>query len=224
MPAAGFTLFDSAIGPCGIAWGPRGIVGVQLPEPHATATRERLQRRYPDVPEALPPQEVQRAIDDIIALLRGESRDLSNVLLDMEGIPAFHQRLYAALRNIPAGSTITYGDLAMRIGDRCTARDVGEAMGKNPFPIIVPCHRVLAANGKVGGFSARGGVATKLRMLNIEKARTHNTPTLFDSLPLGLPPERRRAAQTQLADGLPVGGCESAPKPNPGAGRSKDRR
>jgi methylated-DNA-[protein]-cysteine S-methyltransferase len=193
MPVAGFTLFDTAIGPCGIAWGPRGIVGVRLPERHATATRERLQRRYPDVPAASPPPEVQRAIDDIIALLRGESRELTNVVLDMGGIPAFRQRLYAALRNIPAGSTITYSDLAMRIGDGCTARDVGEAMGKNPFPIIVPCHRVLAANGKMGGFSAPGGVATKLRMLNIEQARTGNTPTLFDSLPLGLPPERRRA-------------------------------
>jgi methylated-DNA-[protein]-cysteine S-methyltransferase len=193
MPAAGFTLFEAAIGPCGIAWGPRGIVGVQLPERHARATRERLQRRYPDVPETPPPPEVQRAIDDIIALLRGESRELSNVVLDMEGIPAFRQRLYAALRNIPAGSTITYGDLAARIGDGCTARDIGEAMGKNPFPIIVPCHRVLAANGRIGGFSAPGGVATKLRMLNIEQARTGNMPTLFDSLPLGLPPERRRA-------------------------------
>lgn len=190
-------MFDTAIGPCGIAWGPCGIVGVQLPERHATATRGRLRRHYPDVPEASPPPEVQRASDDIIALLRGESRELSNVVLDMGGIPAFRQRLYAALRNIPAGSTITYGDLAARIGDGCTARDVGEAMGKNPFPIIVPCHRVLAANGKMGGFSARGGVATKLRMLNIEQARTRNTPTLFDSLPLGLPSKRRRApAQT----------------------------
>jgi methylated-DNA-[protein]-cysteine S-methyltransferase len=193
MPATGFTLFETAIGPCGIAWGARGIVGVQLPERHARATRERLRRRYSDVPEAPPPPEVQRAIDDIIALLRGESRELSNVVLDMEGIPAFRQRLYAALRSIPAGSTITYGDLAVRIGNGCTARDIGEAMGKNPFPIIVPCHRVLAANGRMGGFSAPGGVATKLRMLNIEQARTDNMPTLFDSLPLGLPPERRRA-------------------------------
>jgi methylated-DNA-[protein]-cysteine S-methyltransferase len=194
MPATGFSLLDTANGPCGIAWGPRGIAGVQLPERHATATRERVQRRYPNVPEALPPPEVQGTIDDIIAWLRGESRELSNVVLDMGGIPAFRQRLYAALRDIPAGSTITYGDLAVRIGDGCTARDVGEAMGKNPFPIIVPCHRVLAANGKMGGFSAPGGIATKLRMLNIEQARTGNMPTLFDSLPLGLPPERRPAS------------------------------
>jgi methylated-DNA-[protein]-cysteine S-methyltransferase len=194
MTDTGFTLFDTAIGQCGIAWGPRGIVGVQLPERHATATREHLQRRYPDVVEASPPPEVQRAIDDIAALLRGELRDLSNAVLDMQGIPSFRKRLYAALRNIPPGSTVTYGDLALQIGDGCTARDVGETMGKNPFPIIVPCHRVLAANGKMGGFSAPGGVATKLRMLNIEQAQTGNTPMLFDSLPLGLPPDRRPAS------------------------------
>jgi len=192
MPATGFTLFDTAIDPCGIAWGPCGIVGVQLPERHPAATRKRLQRRYPNVPEASPPRAVQEAIDDIIALLRGESREFSNVVLDMGGIPVFRQRLYVAMRDIPPGSTISYGDLAVRIGDGCTARDIGEAMGKNPFPIIVPCHRVLAANGKIGGFSASGGVATKLRMLNIERARTSNTPTLFDRLPLGLPPERKR--------------------------------
>ncbi|MGH7156363.1 MAG: methylated-DNA--[protein]-cysteine S-methyltransferase, partial [Acetobacteraceae bacterium] len=103
------------------------------------ATRARLQRRHPDAPEASPPPDVQRTIDDITALLRGEARELSHIMLDMEGIPAFRQRLYAALRTIPAGSTITYGYLAVRIGDGCTARDVGEAMGKNPFPIIVPC-------------------------------------------------------------------------------------
>jgi methylated-DNA-[protein]-cysteine S-methyltransferase len=193
MSATGFSLFDTAIGSCGIAWGPRGIVGVLLPERHAAATRGRLQRRYPDVPEAPPPPGVNRAIDAIIALLRGERRELSDVALDMEGIPAFRRRLYAVLRGIPAGSTITYGDLALRIGDGCTARDVGEAMGKNPFPIIVPCHRVVAANGKMGGFSAPGGVATKLRMLNIEQALTGAAPTLFESLPLGLPPKRRRA-------------------------------
>jgi methylated-DNA-[protein]-cysteine S-methyltransferase len=194
MPAIGFALFDTAIGPCGIAWGPCGIAGVQLPERHAAATRARLRRRYPGAPEAAPPPDVQRTIGDIAALLRGESRELSNVVLDMEGVPAFRQRLYAALRSIQAGSTITYGDLAERLGDGCTARDVGEAMGKNPFPIIVPCHRVVAADGRMGGFSARGGVTTKLRMLNIEQASTGNMPTLFDSLPLGLPPKRRRAS------------------------------
>jgi methylated-DNA-[protein]-cysteine S-methyltransferase len=192
MPATGFTLFDTAIGPCGIAWGPCGIVGVQLPDRDAATTRERLQRRYPDAPEAPPPPEEQRTVDDIIALLRGEPRELSNVALDMAGIPAFRQRLYVALRTIQAGSTITYGDLAVRLGDGCTARDVGEAMGKNPFPIIVPCHRVVAANGKMGGFSAQGGVETKLRILNIEHALTGNAPTLFDNLPLGLPAKRRR--------------------------------
>jgi methylated-DNA-[protein]-cysteine S-methyltransferase len=194
MQATGLMLFDTAIGACGIAWGPGGILGVQLPERDATAMRERLRQRHPDVQEAVPPPEVQRAIGDIIALLRGEARDMSDLVLDMDGIPAFRRRLYAVLRTVPAGSTITYGDLAVRIGEGCTARDVGEAMGKNPFPIIVPCHRVMAANGKMGGFSAPGGVATKLRILNIEGALAGDKPTLFDRLPLGLPPDRRRAS------------------------------
>lgn len=193
MPTTGFTVFDTPIGPCGIAWGSHGITGVQLPERHATATRERLRQRHPDTPEASPPPQVQQTIQDITALLHGESRDLSHIELDMAGIPTFRRQLYAQLRQIPPGSTVTYGDLAARIGDGCSARDVGEAMGKNPFPIIVPCHRVLAANGKMGGFSAPGGVTTKLRILNIEQARTDSTPTLFDSLPLHLPPKRRPA-------------------------------
>lgn len=192
MTARAFALFDTAIGPCGVAWGPRGIVGIQLPDRHAAATRDRLQRRYRGVQEASPPPAVQRAIDDIIALLRGEPRDLSSVALDMSGLPAFRQRLYAALRDIAAGSTVTYGDLAARLGGSCTARDVGEAMGRNPFPIIVPCHRVLAAKGKMGGFSAPGGVAMKARILTIEQARIANAPTLFDGLPLSLAPQRRR--------------------------------
>ena len=190
MRDTGFALFDTAIGPCAVAWGPHGVIGVHLPDRDAMATRNRLQRR--GVPQTVPPAAVQRVIDDIVALLRGEPRDLSYVTLDMSAIPPFRQRLYGALRNIPAGSTITYRDLAARIGGECTARDVGEAMGRNPFPIIVPCHRVLAANGKMGGFSAPGGVTTKARILNIEQAQTANAPTLFDRLPLGLPPRRRQ--------------------------------
>ncbi|MCL2429639.1 MAG: methylated-DNA--[protein]-cysteine S-methyltransferase [Alphaproteobacteria bacterium] len=192
MEVRGLAVFDTAIGPCALAWGPRGILGVQLPDRHAAATRDRLQRRFRGLPEASPPPEVERAIDAIVALMRGESRDLSDVALDMRDVPAFRQRLYRALRDIPPGSTVTYGDLAARIGGGCTARDVGEAMAGNPFPIIVPCHRVLAANGKMGGFSAPGGVRTKARILNIEQAQIANAPTLFDDLPLSLPPQRRR--------------------------------
>jgi methylated-DNA-[protein]-cysteine S-methyltransferase len=109
----------------------------------------------------------------------------------MEDVPPFHQRVYAVARTIPPGATLSYGEIAVRLGDRGAARDVGEALGQNPFPIIVPCHRVLAAGGKVGGFSASGGVATKLRLLDIEGAQVGEAPSLFERLPLAAPPRRR---------------------------------
>ncbi len=191
MTAQGFALFDTEIGCCGIAWGAHGVVGLQLPERHDRTTRDRLRRRFPDASEAAPPSDIQQAIDSIVALLRGEARDLSFITLDMDGIPPFRQSIYAVLRGIPAGATLSYGEIATRLGNGSAAREVGEAMGKNPFPIIVPCHRVLAAGGKVGGFSAAGGVTTKLRLLNIEGARVGETPTLFESLPLSARPRQR---------------------------------
>jgi methylated-DNA-[protein]-cysteine S-methyltransferase len=142
--------------------------------------------------EAQPPPDVQGAIDDIVALLRGEPRDLSAVALDMAGVPPFDRRVYAVARTIAPGATLTYGDIAARLDAPDQARAVGEALGQNPFAIIVPCHRVLAASGKAGGFSAPGGIATKLRLLSIEGARTSDQPTLFDSLPLVAGPPRRR--------------------------------
>lgn len=190
MTAQGFALFDTAIGACGIAWSARGVIGVQLPERDERAMRDRLRRRFPDTAEVAPPPVMQQAIDSIVALLRGETTDLSFITLDMDGIPPFRQSIYAVLRGIPAGTTLSYGEIATRLGDGSAARDVGEAMGKNPFPIIVPCHRVVGAGGKVGGFSAPGGVATKLRMLNIERARVGEVPALFGNLPLAARPRR----------------------------------
>jgi methylated-DNA-[protein]-cysteine S-methyltransferase len=180
MTAQSFALFDTNIGRCGIAWSARGIAGVQLPEASEAKTRARLTRRYPHAREAPPPADVCRAIDAITSLLRGEPRDLSAVALDMEGIPEFDRGVYEAARGIAAGATGSYGELAARVGDRGLAREVGQALGRNPFPIIVPCHRILATGGKAGGFSANGGVATKLRLLTIERARTSDAPTLFD--------------------------------------------
>ena len=191
MSAQQFAIFDTAVGSCGIAWSAAGIVGVQLPERHEAATRDRLQRRYPDARETPPPPGIEQAIDNIVGLLRGEKRDLSAVTLDMEHVSQFQQTVYAIARSIPPGATLSYGEIAARLGDRNAAREVGEAMGQNPFPLIVPCHRVLAAGGKVGGFSAAGGVATKLRLLDIEGAQVGDTPTLFDSLPLAARPRRR---------------------------------
>jgi methylated-DNA-[protein]-cysteine S-methyltransferase len=197
MMEQGFTLFDTDIGPCGIAWGGRGVIAVQLPEADAARTRARLTRRCPDAREAPPPPEVQAAIEDIVALLSGETRDLSGVALDMERLEKFDRRVYEIARSIRAGETLSYGEIATRLGGRELARDVGQALGRNPFPIVVPCHRVLAAGGKAGGFSANGGVTTKLRLLTIERARTSATPTLFDgdsAFGLAVKPRRRRSA------------------------------
>lgn len=178
--ARGFAVFETEIGACGIAWGPSGVVGVHLPEREASETRRRLSRRFPDAGELPPTPKVQEAMDGIAALLRGEPTDLTSVVLDMEQVPPFNRRVYEVARTIPPGSTLTYGEIATRLGDRLLARDVGQALGQNPFAIVVPCHRVVAAGGKTGGFSARGGVRTKLRMLAIEGAPAAGTLPLFD--------------------------------------------
>jgi O-6-methylguanine DNA methyltransferase len=176
MTRRGFALFDTAIGRCGIVWGARGLLCVQLPEGRPSETRARLVKRFPDAEETLPPAVVQRAIDRMITLLRGEATDLSQIALDMAHVPPFHQRVYEVARTIPAGATLSYGQIATRLGSPGSARAVGQALGKNPFAIVVPCHRVLAAGGKVGGFSAAGGTTTKLEMLRIEQAER----SLFD--------------------------------------------
>jgi methylated-DNA-[protein]-cysteine S-methyltransferase len=180
MMEHGFALFDTAIGRCGIAWNEFGVAGVQLPEASELKTRARLARRCQLARETASPPGVQPAIDGIVALLRGAACDLSAVLLDMGRVPEFDHRVYEIARTIPAGATLSYGEIATRLGGRDLARDVGQVLGRNPFPLIVPCHRVLAAGGKAGGFSANGGVTTKLRLLSIERARTSAAPTLFD--------------------------------------------
>jgi methylated-DNA-[protein]-cysteine S-methyltransferase len=166
-----YALFETPIGECGIAWADRGIVGVQLPEATPRETRARLLRGRPNAREEQPPPPVLAAVVAITALLRGESSDFSGIDLDMRGVPAFHARVFEIARAIKVGETRTYGSIATQLGDPSAARAVGQALGRNPFPIIVPCHRVLAARGKVGGFSGSGGNATKLRMLAIEGAQ-----------------------------------------------------
>lgn len=171
MADFGHTLFPTAIGLCGIAWGPHGVRAVQLPEADAQRTRARLLRTCGECgAEADPPEPVSSAIAGIQALLAGEPRDLLDVVLDMERQSDFHQRVYAYARAIPPGSTRTYGDVAEALGDKALARAVGQALGHNPFAPVVPCHRVLAAGQRAGGFSAEGGTRTKLRMLQIEGA------------------------------------------------------
>jgi methylated-DNA-[protein]-cysteine S-methyltransferase len=183
MTDTGFALFDTAIGRCGIAWNARGIVATCLPERDERRARARLRRRCPGAEEQTPPVAVQHVIDRIVALLRGKADDLADVALDMDGVPEFNARIYAIARTIPPGETLTYGEIAKRLGMPDAARDVGQAMGQNPFPPLVPCHRVVAANHKTGGFSATGGVATKLRMLAIEGAEVDGTLPLFERPP-----------------------------------------
>ncbi|WP_309603905.1 methylated-DNA--[protein]-cysteine S-methyltransferase [Phenylobacterium sp.] len=166
-----YALFETAIGWAGVAWADRGLVGVHLPDASPEAARRSFLRRHPDAVEAAPAPEIDRAIAGIRALLTGEANPLLDVAIDTTQVPEFNARVYAIARAIPPGETLTYGEIAVRLGDRLLARDVGAALGQNPWPIVVPCHRVTAAGGKLGGFSARGGVNTKVRLLAIEGAQ-----------------------------------------------------
>ena len=178
-PTVFIALFDTAMGHCGIAWSNAGICGVQLPEPDAGQTRQRMCQRFPGAAEATPSPVVQTAIAGIAAMLRGEAHAHDALVFDMRGVPAFHHRVYGIARAIPAGQTLTYGEVAARLGEPGAARAVGQALGRNPFAPVVPCHRVLAAGDKPGGFSASGGIRTKLRLLIMEGAM-RGTPGLFD--------------------------------------------
>jgi methylated-DNA-[protein]-cysteine S-methyltransferase len=147
MTELGFAIFETAIGRCGIVWGSRGIVGVQLPEASERSTRNRVLRRFATAREATPPAEVQRAIEEIVALISGEPRDLRYVRIDNEDMPDLHRRVYDVARTIPPGGTLTYGEIAERLGDRTLARDVGEALSQNPWPSLCPataCWRPVA--------------------------------------------------------------------------------
>ena len=175
-----FALFDTRIGLCAIVWGPRGINGTQLPMGGEPKIRTRIHQRHAEATEAEPTAEVREAIDRITKLLAGEPDDLTDIPLDLDGVPEFNRGVYEVARAIPPGKTITYGDIAKQLGDVQLSRDVGQALGRNPCPIVVPCHRVLAAGNKPGGFSANGGVVTKLKMLEIEGAVVNHTPSLFD--------------------------------------------
>lgn len=175
----GCALFDTALGRCGIAWGDAGVRALQLPEASDALTRSRLLWRAPGAVDAVPTAEAQQAIDGVVALLRGEPVDFTARRLDMRGLPELHRRAYAIALRIAHGRTLSYGQVAQALGDRRLARAVGQAMGRNPFAPLVPCHRVLGADGRPGGFSARGGLRTKLRLLQIEGARLSDEPDLF---------------------------------------------
>ena len=177
----GFALFDTAIGLCGVAWNAQGLTGVMLPLSEGGDPRVRMARRHPGAEEATPPAAVAEAIAGMQALLRGDKRDLLDVALDDGHVAPLAAQVYAIARAIPPGRTLTYGDIARQLGDVALSRAVGQALGANPWPIVVPCHRVTAAGGKLGGFSARGGVNTKLKLLGIEGAQAAAQADLFAS-------------------------------------------
>ena len=163
-------LFETALGPCGVAWSERGVVGVQLPEQDAAATERRLVAKCGSVGAAEPSPAIAALIGYIRRYLAGERVEFSEVAVDLDGCDEFRRNVYTALRQVGFGRTVSYGELARAAGAASWegARDVGEAMGKNPAPLVIPCHRCLAAGGKLGGFSAYGGTVTKRKLLALE--------------------------------------------------------
>ena len=172
MPLA---IFETSLGPCGLAWTASGVVALQLPEETPAATRARLVAKAidADCPQMRPsgaPQWVEDAVRRITEHLSGKLDPLDSVPLDLSRVSAFDVKVFRALQATRPGRTTTYGELALAVGSPGAARAVGRAMATNPVPLLVPCHRVLAAGGRPGGFSAYGGLVTKERLLAIEKA------------------------------------------------------
>lgn len=174
-----YAIFETQIGWAGLAWNEVGLVAAHLPERSPETARASFLRRFPDSVEAPIPSRLAAVVADIQALLRGEKPDLKDAPLDLSRTPEFHARVYEIARGIPPGETLTYGEVAVKLGDKLLAQQVGQALGKNPWPIIVPCHRVTASGGKLGGFSARGGAQTKLKLLAIEGAKAAAQGDLF---------------------------------------------
>jgi methylated-DNA-[protein]-cysteine S-methyltransferase len=188
MAGPGYSIFDTGLGRCGIAWGDHGILGVQLPEAREIETRKRLFRLYPEARELRPPPNVEIAIEGVTALLRGAEADLSDVTLDMTGIPGFNQRVYQFARAIPRGETRTYGEVAAGLRASGAVYSVAQAISRNPFMIIVPCHRVLEEGHYADGISPNGGSISKRRLLSIEGTHTSSSRTLLDVLLPVAPP------------------------------------
>lgn len=160
------TIFDTALGHFGIGWTERGLARVLLPGDDEAALLERLNRG--DARAGDPPRAIVALMDRIEDYAEGERVDFADIKLDLGGVPAFHRRAYEILVTVDWGETLTYGDLARRLGDVGLSRAVGQAMGANPMPLVIPCHRVLASDGRPGGFSAPGGAASKVKMLALE--------------------------------------------------------
>lgn len=162
-----YSLFETAIGVCGIAWSERGITRMQLPQADADAAERRLRAKGGGDPDR-PPPAIEQAIGEIARYARGEPTDFAALALDLTGTEPFERSVYEVARAVGWGETITYGEIARRIGAPREAQAVGQALGRNPIPVIIPCHRVVASGGKLGGFSAFGGRFTKDRLLALE--------------------------------------------------------
>ncbi len=177
MDSQGSTIFQTAFGPAGLAWGRQGVRAVAFPEAEATAVRATLSRKAPGLEETDPPRAIARIAADIAALFAGQRPDFRDVRLDERNVATFDRSVLALTRLIQVGETQTYGDIAKAMGDVSLSRRVGQTLGRNPFPIIVPCHRVVGADGAMTGFSASGGTEAKRRLLKVEGALA---PDLFD--------------------------------------------
>jgi methylated-DNA-[protein]-cysteine S-methyltransferase len=179
-----YCLFDTAIGPCGVAWSERGLTRLQLPESDRSATERRLRGSAARESQAAP-GEIYQLITDIQSYMAGHRVDFASVAIDLTGVGPFQQKVYAAARAIPWGQTLSYGELARQTGSPDAAREVGRALARNPVPIIVPCHRILANGRRIGGFSAPGGTITKECLLALEgvrvEAETPLLPGLFET-------------------------------------------
>lgn len=175
-----FAVFPTSVGHCALVWDQSGdVVGSSLPHGGEEEVRRAVRRWYPAAVESQPPPAVADVAGRVARLLDGGTEHLGDVRLDLTVVPDFDRRVYEVVLGIPPGETLTYGEVAARLGAPGAAQAVGQALGRNPFPPIVPCHRVLAAGRKVGGFSARGGTRTKIRMLEAEGVYLEQ-PTLFD--------------------------------------------
>ena len=169
----GIAAFETALGTCAVRWTDAGLASVRLP-----SLRTEALPRLPDIRDVPPP--IRAAIDGIVAVMAGEPRDLGFVVLDDRAIEPWRREVYAATRRVRPGTTATYGEIARKLGRPDAAREVGAALARNPFPVVVPCHRVVGSNGKLTGFSAPGGLATKRRMLELEGAPGYGQRLLFD--------------------------------------------
>jgi methylated-DNA-[protein]-cysteine S-methyltransferase len=188
MVGRAYAIFDTAIGRCGIVWSNSGVVAVQLPEAREIDTRRRIFQVHPEAREQPLPLNAELAIEGIAALLQGSDPDFSDVSLDAGGVPAFNRRVYEYTCTIPRGETRTYLEIAKALSASGAAHSVAQAIAKNPYMLIVPCHRVLEAGNYADRISPYGGVISKRRLLTLEGAHPVASKTLFEVLLPVAPP------------------------------------